>query len=98
MSRHHRGRNWQRLSREAKIRAGYRCEKCGRAGALQTHHRTPLWKGGTHDRDNLIVLCARCHYRADRGAGKPGRGPPDPPRGRERRGLSPEWRELVEGL
>ena len=98
MSRHHRG-GWWRRSRAAKIRAGYRCEDCGKAGRLQTHHKVPKWKGGDDSPGNLIVLCGRCHLAAHRRLGRPeARDPDPPPPKRPKRGLSRDWRRLVEDL
>ncbi len=41
------------------------CEMClsqGRATpATEVHHIIPLVNGGTHDRNNLMALCKRCH-------------------------------------
>ena len=99
MSRHHARWAWHRASTAAKVRAGYRCERCGRAGRLQTHHRVPKWKGGTDAPENLIVLDARCHRAAHRRLGRPETREPDagaPPR--PKRGMSGDWRALVKSL
>lgn len=39
------------------------CELCGNPikEILEVHHKKPVSQGGTHDEDNLIVLCASCH-------------------------------------
>ena len=29
----------------------------------EIHHKLPLSKGGTHDRENLVALCKECHAR-----------------------------------
>ena len=56
---------WKEVSRQAKERAGYRCQLCNRSGddkSLHTHHRT-------YDRlffeleSDLIVLCESCHKK-----------------------------------
>lgn len=39
----------------------HECEICGRRFNLEVHHKIPRVKGGTDDRDNLIVLCDCCH-------------------------------------
>ena len=81
------------------MRAGFRCEKCGRAGRLQTHHKRPKWKDGTDDPENLVVLCGRCHLAAHRRLGVPRTRDPGPkPPSRPARGLSLEWRDLVDEL
>ncbi len=99
MSRHHARWAWHRASKAAKVRAEIRCEKCGWAGRLQTHHKRPKWKGGDDSPENLIVLCGRCHLAAHRrlGASRP-RDPGPKPASGVRRGLSPEWRDLVDEL
>ena len=48
-------------------------EQCFKEGRMvmmeQVHHIKPLAEGGTHERSNLISLCASCHARihAERG-------------------------------
>jgi len=45
-------------------KAGYRCQLCGRGGnkiKLETHHITPVSKGGSNNPRNLICLCQECH-------------------------------------
>lgn len=37
------------------------CQKCSRDCRLHVHHIVPIKEGGTHDMDNLISLCPRCH-------------------------------------
>ncbi len=45
-----------------KLRAGNRCEKCGRNGMVQSHH---IWTRENlhmrHDPQNGVCLCPRCH-------------------------------------
>lgn len=63
MSRAHWGRAWKHARTKAKDRAGWRCERCGKAGRLEVHHRVPVAEGGPlTDQDNLIVLCRACHF------------------------------------
>lgn len=56
---------WEKTSRKAKERAGYRCQLCNRKGSystLHTHHRTYERLGLELDED-LIVLCNSCHKK-----------------------------------
>ena len=89
MSRHHRGLSSWRLALLAafvKERAGYRCEKCGRAGRLEADHIVPLDKGGApFDVNNAQALCVRCHVAKTRAERQPD---PDPERA--------AWRALLE--
>ena len=56
---------WERVRRRELERAGWRCERCGRPGALEVHHKTPLHKGGDPwSAYNLTVLCRACHFGA----------------------------------
>ena len=42
--------------------AGWRCERCGRAGRLEAHHKQHLEHGGApYALDNLECLCRGCH-------------------------------------
>ncbi|WP_224333519.1 HNH endonuclease [Haloprofundus halobius] len=48
---------------------GYCCELCPARGTqvggdanLHLHHRESPLVGGSHDRENLVVLCADCHH------------------------------------
>lgn len=61
-------RAWMRIRRRVLHRDGWRCQKCGRAGKLEVHHRKPVERGGGHSLDNLEALCRGCHinhHRAD---------------------------------
>lgn len=50
-----------RRTRTAVLEAsGYKCAACG-APANTTDHATPVAKGGTDDRTNLVALCSRCN-------------------------------------
>ena len=42
-------------------RDGYRCRICGSTERLNVHHIVPISMGGTHELENLITLCYRCH-------------------------------------
>lgn len=67
--------DWDSRRREVYQRDGYACQNCGRQGGpggnveLHAHHVVPKSKGGTHQRRNLITVCAQCH-RAIHGQGK----------------------------
>lgn len=58
------GRTWRRI-RDRVLAEQPLCQKCLEAGrytpATEVHHIIPLSCGGTHDRDNLMPLCKRCH-------------------------------------
>ena len=105
MSRFHTRHAWHKASRRAKLEAGFRCqfEGCGRAGPrLMTHHVRPLWRGGTDDASNLVVLCARHHKDAHRRLGAPPHGGvedvQEPRPSRPRQGVSEGWKALLRGL
>ncbi len=58
---------WERVRRRELERAGWRCEKCGKAGALEVHHVRELHRGGApFDLSNLQVLCRPCHLSQHR--------------------------------
>ena len=58
----YRGQRWRRLRMQVFHDAGWRCEKCGKPGALECDHVIPVAKGGEKwDRDNLQTLCRSCH-------------------------------------
>ena len=49
-------------------RDNYTCQDCGyyyRLSKLHIHHKLAQRYGGTHDPDNLITLCCKCHRKAD---------------------------------
>ena len=54
-------RAWRRLRHVVFDRDGWRCERCGRPGRLEVHHRRPVRQGGADVLDNLVTLCAGCH-------------------------------------
>ena len=78
---------WERLRVQVFKRDGYRCRKCGGAGALEVDHITAQYRGGDpYDMSNLQTLCRGCHIEKSRGE----RERPDP--GRE------AWRALLRVL
>jgi 5-methylcytosine-specific restriction endonuclease McrA len=44
-------------------RDGWRCQNCGRLGALQVHHIVFRSHQGTDTEENMITLCAECHQQ-----------------------------------
>ena len=66
MSRNHRRlnkRNWALTRFLAFKRANFRCEKCGKAGKLEGHHKVALSEAplAAYDPDNVETLCKNCH-------------------------------------
>ena len=58
---------YARLRRKLLNKAGHRCNRCGKAGRLEIHHRQPIHKGGEFwDERNLEVLCRLCHIEHHR--------------------------------
>ena len=57
-------RAWERLRRRKLDAVGWRCERCGRAGKLEVHHRVSLKDGGAAlpELTGLEVLCRECHW------------------------------------
>lgn len=57
------------IARQVKEEAGWRCAipTCRATSALEIAHIIPWSEVRTHTFDNLILLCAICHYRYDRG-------------------------------
>jgi 5-methylcytosine-specific restriction endonuclease McrA len=56
--------NWSQWSKWTKKMAGHRCKLCGRGGnqvKLETHHITPVSKGGPTNPRNLMCPCYDCH-------------------------------------
>lgn len=53
---------YDRNSREALKRSGWRCARCRCSAGLQIHHRTYRAHGGTHEVQNLEPLCWKCHH------------------------------------
>lgn len=68
-------RAWRTAREPVLERAGGQCEKCGKAAALEIHHREAiqLRPDLALEPDNLIALCRPCHHAitpSDRG-GRP---------------------------
>ena len=61
----------------------YHCRECGRAGRLEAHHVTPLWRDPEQHPyavAELVTLCRGCHTELGGHRGGPGatRGTTDP--------------------
>lgn len=54
---------WRELSREARVRAGNRCQLCNATGPNNVHHRSYERLGEGNEIDDLIVLCTECHKK-----------------------------------
>lgn len=52
-----------RAVRDAVLNDCHACAYCP-AKASVVHHLLPVKQGGTHDRTNLVALCASCHQHA----------------------------------
>lgn len=66
-------RAWQkakkRLIKEYQERGITTCEVCGSDFGLSFHHLKRRSKGGEHTFENTVLLCAKCHHRADNAPG-----------------------------
>ena len=54
-------KRWKDLAQKRKALVGNRCQLCNETGILHLHHRTYENLGCEKDED-LIVLCAKCHF------------------------------------
>jgi len=60
---------WESARAQALQRDQRRCQYCRKTEAydssldLQVHHIKPVSEGGTHDLENLVTLCNKCHWR-----------------------------------
>lgn len=52
--------NYQKIRMEL-LKRYRRCELCGDDRGLEVHHKIPRSLGGSNDKNNLIVLCGKCH-------------------------------------
>jgi len=53
--------NWSDIRQLVLKRDGFKCVVCGETGKLDIHHIHPKFFGGTHEPQNLISLCRKCH-------------------------------------
>ena len=57
---------WATIRRVVFRRARWRCQACGRWGALEVHHVVKRAQGGSDfDLDQLVALCPMCHAQTD---------------------------------
>ena len=57
---------WAAIRRMVFRRARWRCQACGRWGALEVHHVVKRAQGGSDfDLDRLVALCPGCHAQTD---------------------------------
>lgn len=57
-------KSWTKISKE--MRANSSCSMCNEQDNLVVHHIIPLMYGGVSDRENLMVLCRKCHKKAEK--------------------------------
>ena len=60
--RKHHVKGWEELRRKVLERDGFRCKTCNSKETLEAHHITPRHRGGADEENNLLTLCAACHY------------------------------------
>jgi hypothetical protein len=57
---------WAAIRRVVLRRSRWRCQACGRGGALEVHHVVKRAQGGSDfELDRLAALCPRCHAQTD---------------------------------
>lgn len=60
------GHSWSKI-RKAYVSVHPFCEECFKKGIIvpvdEVHHILPLAEGGSHNEDNLISLCKKCHAK-----------------------------------
>jgi hypothetical protein len=54
------------LKKQILERYGRKCAKCGTQENLEIHHLKPVLSGGETQKENLILLCKRCHKATHR--------------------------------
>ena len=63
-------KRWKRTRRAVIELAGWRCQKCGKAGRLEVDHIEPVYVNplrNRFDRSNLQALCENCHWAKSSG-------------------------------
>jgi 5-methylcytosine-specific restriction endonuclease McrA len=53
----------ERVKKQVAADQEWKCSACHSVltSAYQVDHITPLWRGGSNERDNLTALCPNCH-------------------------------------
>lgn len=54
------------IRRQVLTESGHRCAVCGESSSLEIAHIIPWHRRQRHEAENLVLLCAVCHGRADR--------------------------------
>jgi 5-methylcytosine-specific restriction endonuclease McrA len=58
--------SYRKLRIDVLERDGWRCQNCGTSECLQVHHIRSRSALGDDAAENLITLCADCHYQSHR--------------------------------
>ena len=91
MSRWHKfttSKRYAALRRFVFDRDGWRCQKCGRPGALELHHVRPVASGGgVWSETNCISVCRGCHIHMTARCNKRNKSPTEI-----------RWQALVDSL
>ena len=53
---------YDRLREQVLRRDGWRCQSCGARSNLEVHHQEFRSQSGDDSEENLITLCAGCHF------------------------------------
>lgn len=61
------GRFNDNIKSQVRERDNFKCQICGKDTNLHVHHIIPRRKGGSHDLENLILLCSSCHMAIETG-------------------------------
>jgi 5-methylcytosine-specific restriction endonuclease McrA len=52
----------QAFRRAVLARDKWACRRCGSEASLHVHHLLPRGRGGKHEPDNGVAMCASCHH------------------------------------
>lgn len=55
------------IKNRVRDRDNYVCQICGNDTNLHVHHIIPRRSGGSHELDNLVLLCSSCHMAIETG-------------------------------
>jgi len=61
--KYYNSQEWERVKEARKKYDGYKCKNCGATKNLQVHHKNYTFEGTENIKDDLITLCANCHYK-----------------------------------